>query len=837
MLLSRLFVVGFFLALLLGRPAAAQLLDPSFTPPTSLYAAASVYALGPLQADGKRLLSSGATRINGMPAGRLARIYATGALDQAFTTRIGFATQVFRLKLLPGGQYLLGNNGGNLQAAGLTRTELLRLNADGSADASFNAGTAAGVGNYARDFDVQPDGKTVVVGPFASFNGAAAAGVARLTASGSVDAAFAVGTGLNRAASEVGLAVLVLPSGKILVGGRFATFNGQPANGLVRLNSDGSVDATFTSPFTQSLSRVEGLLLQPDGNVLAYGQLTTNNPTRPAQSLVRVLPSGALDATFLTPSFLDGQITANGYGPAVLLQSDGKIVATGGFQVPNANRLVRLTATGAQDPTFQVTMAGDSNANAIGMQANGNVLVGGFFSSFNGVPAPLVQLLGSSGAPDPAFTSVPQSAGVVSAMVRQPDGKLVIAGLFTEINGQPVSHLARLTATGALDVAFSAAAGLLPTSASCLALQPDGKVLVGTVRGTFRFGANGAPDPSFSAFYTTMALALQADGKVLLGGQFTLSTGGVLYSRLVRVTSTGALDPSFVPLNGSATANSTEAILVQPDGRIVVAGTWADTGLPLVAQVVRYDASGALDPTFTAPSFTTNANAAGRVGRLARQPDGKIIALGPFSAVNGNARVGIARLSSTGALDPTFVSTAGLGSGVQSLAVQPNGRVLVGGAFFTSTNNYGLIRLLDDGQLDGSFGATAAPNDGITALVIQPDGAIVAAGSFTTIGGQPAVGVARIVAANVLAVAAPAAVAARTAAWPVPAHGQLHIAPDASAQPRTLELLDALGRPVRQQPATTAPEQTMSLEALPAGVYLLRVRYAAGVVTRRIAVE
>jgi hypothetical protein len=169
------------------------------------------------------------------------------------------------------------------------------------------------------------------------------------------------------------------------------------------------------------------------------------------------------------------------------------------------------------------------------------------------------------------------------------------------------------------------------------------------------------------------------------------------------------------------------------------------------------------------------------------------------------------------------------------LAVQPNGRVLVGGGFVTA--NYGLIRLLDDGQLDASFGATAVPNSAVAAIDIQPDGALVVAGSFSTIGGQPAVGVARIIAANVLAVAAPAAVAARTLAWPVPAHGQLHIAPDASAQPRTIELLDALGRPVRQQPATAAPEQTMRLDNLPAGVYLLRVHYAAGAVTRRIEVQ
>ena len=79
--------------------------------------------------------------------------------------------------------------------------------------------------------------------------------------------------------------------------------------------------------------------------------------------------------------------------------------------------------------------------------------------------------------------------------------------------------------------------------------------------------------------------------------------------------------------------------------------------------------------------------------------------------------------------------------------------------------------------------------------------------------------------------------AARTAAWPVPAHEVLHVAPDASAHPLSIELLDALGRPVRCLPATGAPEVTLDTTGLPAGVYLLRVNYAAGAVTRRLAVQ
>lgn len=79
--------------------------------------------------------------------------------------------------------------------------------------------------------------------------------------------------------------------------------------------------------------------------------------------------------------------------------------------------------------------------------------------------------------------------------------------------------------------------------------------------------------------------------------------------------------------------------------------------------------------------------------------------------------------------------------------------------------------------------------------------------------------------------------AARTAVWPVPAHEVLHIAPNASAHPLSIELLDALGRQIRRLPATGAAEVTLDTEALFVGMYRLRVNYAAGAVTRRLAVQ
>ena len=110
-------------------------------------------------------------------------------------------------------------------------------------------------------------------------------------------------------------------------------------------------------------------------------------------------------------------------------------------------------------------------------------------------------------------------------------------------------------------------------------------------------------------------------------------------------------------------------------------------------------------------------------------------------------------------------------------------------------------------------------------------------GFFTAVGNQPAMGLARITAPNVLAVQAPRAVAERTEAWPVPAHTSLTVAPDASAHPQALDLLDLLGRPVHHQLLSGAAPVSLPVANLPAGIYLLRVSYAEGMVTRRIQVQ
>ncbi|MDJ0364762.1 T9SS type A sorting domain-containing protein [Hymenobacter sp. H14-R3] len=842
---TRLFAIGLLLAPGLRQPTAAQAVDPAFSLPTGLYAPGQVHALGPAQANGQRLVSGVFVRANGQDVPSLVRLNADGSLDQDFLNKVGYTQYVFRIKGLPGGQYLLGSVGGIISAGGITRTEVLRLNADGSADASFDGGTGPELPNdfgTMMDYAVQPDGKVLVVGNFESYSGVPAHSVVRLTATGEVDPTFSAGAGIAVTfnSNTQATVVAVQPNGKVLVAGDFDVFNGVPAHRLVRLNTDGSVDRSFTSPLQPS-SSVEALLIQPDGAVLVEGSLALS-PAGNRTFLARLLPSGTPDPTFTPPAF-QNNVSFLYYDSPIAVQPDGKILAVGSFNNSAADRIIRLLPNGTPDATFRVPAGPDNAPLSLGLQPSGRILLGGLFNSLGGRETSLGQLT-SSGAADAAFTTKLQVVGSVNAMARQADGQLLIGGNFTELSGQPVHRLARLSATGVLDAAHAAAVPVLPGPVNCLAVQPDGKVLAGTGQGLRRLLPSGSPDPSFGTFAATLAtnaLALQADGRILLGGAFNGSSGGVAYAGVVRLAADGRFDPSFaLATTRLGQLSGASALLVQPDGRVVVAGSYYVPGQNFQYHVARYETTGAADASFgTAATFADKNGAyrfVNRIYALSRQPDGQLLVAGNFGTVAGAPRSGLARLTATGTLDANFAPGTAVNTVVNSLALQPNGRVLVGGKFSLGNLN-NLARLLPSGQLDTSFAPTAYPDNSVNALLLQPDGALLIGGAFANVGGQVGFGVGRIIAPNVLAVAAPSVPIARTEVWPVPAHSVLHVAPDARAWPHTLELCDALGRLVRTLPVATGADLTLDVAGLPAGVYLLRVQYATGAVTRQVAVH
>ena len=239
---------------------------------------------------------------------------------------------------------------------------------------------------------------------------------------------------------------------------------------------------------------------------------------------------------------------------------------------------------------------------------------------------------------------------------------------------------------------------------------------------------------------TVRAVVVQPDGKILLGGSFTtLSPNGgaaVTRNRIARVNADGTLDTTFNP-NAS---NTVLSIAVQSDGKILLGGgftTLSPNGGAAVTRnrIARVNADGTLDAAF-------NPNANGTVFSIAVQSDGKILLGGSLSTLspNGGAAVmrsGIARVNADGTLDTAFNPNAN--AGVNSIAVQSDGKILVGG-FFNNANSIGgqtrnrIARLDATTGLADSFDPNA--NGSVFSIAVQSDGKILAGGNFTTIGGQ-----------------------------------------------------------------------------------------------------
>jgi len=349
----------------------------------------------------------------------------------------------------------------------------------------------------------------------------------------------------------------------------------------------------------------------------------------------------------------------------------------------------------------------------------------------------------------------------------QPDGKIVLGG-HTMINNSMDFVLARLNKDGSLDPTFSSD-GVVSFDFSStadnlydLALQPDGKILaVGRSSGTAgyfsiaRLNPDGSFDTSFSEdgkligdinsnFGIATAVAVQPDGKIVLVGN---TQSHIIVARYLP---NGVLDNSF---SGDGTAfvstglySSSRSVLLQPDGKILVAGSVVEAGAYNFL-VLRFLTDGTMDLSFSGDGKQiTDFGADDTIEALALQPDGKIIAVGS-TLLGAQADFAIARYQSDGSADNGFSGdgkqTTAIGNSVDfafDVALQPDGRILAAGwSKISDGYSYSAVRYLADGSLDLSFADHGKMVDykpagygAYQTVVVQTDGSMIAAGYADT---------------------------------------------------------------------------------------------------------
>ncbi len=335
---------------------------------------------------------------------------------------------------------------------------------------------------------------------------------------------------------------------------------------------------------------------------------------------------------------------------------------------------------------------------------------------------------------------VAQASHSVASIAVQPDGKVLIGGAFTQVSGQARNYLARLHADGTVDATFAPNPG---RDVATLAVQPDGKVLVGgyfsSIAGSARsrlarLNADGTLDASFAppeiSGVHVGSIQIQPDGRILIIGDFS-QVGGNPRNQVARLNADGSLDSTFAPVVN----NYVQGAARLSTGQILISGAFTEVNGSPRQRIARLDADGTLDT-----SFNPAANA--EVLCMVEQTDGRIIMTGNFTTVNGVTRNRIARLLPDGTLDPAYdpdINVQGL-----TMALQTDGRLVLGGWFTFVGGAWApyLVRLNPDGTRDGSF--AVSPNNAPFAVASQADGKLLVGGLFTSLSGGSAIRVARL---------------------------------------------------------------------------------------------
>jgi len=378
---------------------------------------------------------------------------------------------------------------------------------------------------------------------------------------------------------------------------------------------------------------------------------------------------------------------------------------------------------------------------------------------------------GSNGVVTTTFNNMPSSA---SEVILQADSKIITLGSVKLSEEQPKRIITRYNNNGTLDASFGVN-GIVPIdaplfSAKKIALQPDGKLIVGGQSGqafaVVRYNSNGTLDTSFgtngmgvfsgaSDNYQSLGdIAIQADGKIVVVGDTSGSQSTRTDLFFARFNNDGTKDIGDILYFPNSHNNYGKTVVIQPDGKIILSGIITpDDGRGPLLSLARINQDGTLDKS----AFGTDGKAAIQFfdfdnthSALALQPDGKIVLTGTvFNNGGMNGNLALARLNSNGALDTTFGGTGivitdfGADESINDLVIQPDGKIMLGGKTHSldpndtvSKSDFLLARYNSDGSLDTTFGANGKVvtdfgnnTEAAWQVVLQPDNKVVVVGT------------------------------------------------------------------------------------------------------------
>ncbi|WP_375560960.1 T9SS type A sorting domain-containing protein [Bernardetia sp. OM2101] len=625
---------------------------------------------------------------------------------------------------------------------------LIRTNSDGSLDNTFDYQDNYGINSYdIATVELQDDGK-ILVGystPNNVYNFYHR--IARFNIDGSVDSSFTLERvyGTNISVPSI-YQIKYLPNGKILIGGVFSAYGNDSRNGIALLNSDGSLDSSFNHgiPLSKQFRRFE---VQQDGKIIiAVGQ----NNFSSSDQVYRLESDGSIDNTFSAPyshyevykikSLSNSQIMIGGYKTIV---NNGRTAS-----------LTRLNNDGSIDTSFDTGTGFEGSAlvsNGISdilELPSGNTLVVGMFRKYNGVDVSggfadrysNIIKLNTDGTLDSSFDG---GGNMLSFIRMRSDGKFLSGIGLKEYKRKTVSAVVLLNNDGSLNLDYNRGTGATMGSVRKVEYQGNDKIIIAGDFGVYngvptksiaRLNLNGSLDQSFALFEGVCdgvrriddVLVLN-DNKIFVVGYFENACTSPTISKFLKLNSDGSIDQTYTPIQYNSSSYPTD-LDMQSNGKLIIGGSGQYHG------ILRLNTDGTLDMQFFNNNYGGGTNI--NIKHSLVQSDDKIVIIGNFNEFNSLPFTNLLRLNADGSIDNSFLDIPQIYNNIYMGALQSDDKII------TALNTpVGLARLNADGSIDNTFDpglgfeTNTYANTQIFSMKCLDDGKIILSGNFTKYNG------------------------------------------------------------------------------------------------------
>ncbi|MFZ1229664.1 MAG: T9SS type A sorting domain-containing protein [Saprospiraceae bacterium] len=392
------------------------------------------------------------------------------------------------------------------------------------------------------------DEDLIIGGSFEKYRKWIGNGIIKISQSGQKYINFNANKGINGPVSSI-RAVTKDNNGKYLIAGNILQYNDKSCRGLLRVDENGQADSAFDIGVGVDLGEEDLIIsvdVQSDDKIIAVGSFSHFNYIL-KKNIVRLNPDGSIDPSFITATGTNS--SNNGFdGPVttVHIQADGRILLGGSFtkyRGISCKNMVRLLSNGDIDNSFLIGSGFNYPVQIIKELTNGNIMIGGSFSSYNGTTCNNLVILTQSGLIAPGFNSGQGLSGAYSIydIIELPTSKFLVAIQGDTWNNQNLDGLIRLNADGSVDASFDLSAKF-DGSIKDISLLADNKILVGGLfnkkgiqfcKGLVRLESDGQIDLSFDTgagvgvdpfdYGNTGVSSMQVmdDNSVIIGGNFS----------------------------------------------------------------------------------------------------------------------------------------------------------------------------------------------------------------------------------------------------------------------------------------------------------------------------